>query len=256
MSVYSIYFSPTGGTKRVMELLCSGWQETPQVIDLCDSGRNFSELSLTCADVCLIGVPSFGGRVPETALKRLAQIKGGGAAAVLVTAYGNRAYEDTLLELQDTALSCGFRIAGAAAAVTEHSIMRQYGAGRPDAEDETRLRDFSRQLRQAVENMPGAGNKLTLPGGRPFRDYNGVPFKPKAGKSCTECGACAGLCPVDAIPKNDPRKTDTSRCISCMRCISVCPVHARSLNKAMLFAAGQSMKKAFEGRKTNDIFLG
>lgn len=254
MSLYSIYFSPTGGTKKVVELLADGWQETPKIIDLSDAGFNFESTILRAEDVCLIGVPSFGGRVPETALLRLSELNAGGAAAVLITSYGNRAYDDTLLELQDAASACGFRIAAAVAAVTEHSIMRQFGQGRPDAEDEAQLRGFSAKIREAVKAVREKA-VLPLPGNRPFRDYHGVPFKPKAGRECTACGICTDLCPVGAIPANNPKETDAELCISCMRCISVCPAHARSLNKAMLLAASSTMKKAFAGRKPNELFL-
>ena len=72
--------------------------------------------------MAVIAVPSYGGRVPGTAAGRLGAIRGNGARAVLVCVYGNRAYEDTLVELQDIAKQAGFRVTAAVAAVAEHSI--------------------------------------------------------------------------------------------------------------------------------------
>ena len=50
-------------------------------------------------------------------------------------------------------------------------------------------------------------------------------------------------------------KADTEKCISCMRCVAICPKKARKLNKVLLFAASQKMKKACGGRKKNELFL-
>lgn len=257
MSLYTIYFSPTGGTKKVVEQLAKSWGEAPREIDLSDRTirtADFSDYSFTEQDACLIAVPSFGGRVPEAALTRLAAIKGGGAKAVLVVSYGNRDYEDTLLELQDAVTACDFLVIGAVAAVAEHSIMHQFGAGRPDVADCAELSSFAEKLKQAASEAQTDAT-LSLPGERPFRPYGGVPMKPKASRTCTRCGLCATSCPVGAIPADEPNKTNSEICISCMRCVQICPVQARSNSKVLLFMAGQKMKKSCADRKRNELFL-
>ena len=120
--------------------------------DLTDSKTDFSGISLKEEDAALIAVPSYGGRVPETAVKRLSQIKGNGAKAILVCVYGNRAYEDTLAELEDTAKAAGFRITAAVAAVAEHSIARQFAAGRPDSQDQAQLTEFAGKIRKKLSS--------------------------------------------------------------------------------------------------------
>ncbi len=82
-------------------------------------------------DICLFGVPSYGGRVPELRLQNR-RMKAGNASAVMVVAYGNRAYDDTLLELKNELCECGYRVQSGKSAVTEHSIMRQFASGQPD----------------------------------------------------------------------------------------------------------------------------
>lgn len=79
----------------------------------------------------LIAMPSFGGRAPAIAIERLRKIKGNGAKCTLISVYGNRDYEDTLVEMEDAAKECGFQIVAAIAAVAEHSIMPQYASSRP-----------------------------------------------------------------------------------------------------------------------------
>ena len=43
----------------------------------------------------------------------------------LIVVYGNRAYDDTFVELQDVLTGAGFVCIAAVAATAEHSIMRQ-----------------------------------------------------------------------------------------------------------------------------------
>lgn len=256
MAVNTLCFSPTGGTRRVVDALVGAWSGEGATLDLSDRAVDFAAQAYGEGDVCLIGVPSFGGRVPDAALEHLALVDGGGAAAVLVVAYGNRAYDDTLLELADAAKASGFRVVAAVAAATEHSIMRQFGTGRPDVRDLEELHAFANRIASAVDGAAARTlEEPVLPGSHPFRAYDGVPFKPKAGKACTDCGSCARSCPVGAIPEADPTCTDKDRCISCMRCIVLCPQGARKLNRAVLFVAGKKMAKVCGSRKPNELFL-
>lgn len=253
MSVYSMYFSPTGGTQKVMNILTERLSIDCQ-IDLSAADTDYSTYSFTEEDVCLIGVPSFGGRVPVIVLERMRQMQVNNAMAVLVVVFGNRAYDDTLLELKNEASAYGYKVKAAVAAVAEHSIMRKYGKGRPDSQDEMELRQFSNKIAELITNKKNE-KVFVIPGSSQYKKYNGVPFKPKAGKACTKCGVCAEKCPVQAIPQNNPASLDKEKCISCMRCISVCPQNTRKLNTVVLFIASQMMKKAFVNRKQNELYL-
>ena len=123
MANYNIYFSPTGGTWKVADVLARNlWGEYAN-IDLC---KEVSPLSLSGDDVCLVSVPSYGGRVPAIALERLRNITGNGARAVLNCVYGNREWEDTLTELQDTLEALGFRCVAAVAAVAVASDLYSF----------------------------------------------------------------------------------------------------------------------------------
>lgn len=139
MSVFEIVFSPTGGTRKVSGLVAGALGKNTVTVDLTDSGLDFSAVSMTEDDVAVISVPAYAGRIPAVVADRLGMVCGNGARAVLVCVYGNRAFEDTLVELEDVAKHAGFRVIAAVAAIAEHSIARQFAAGRPDAQDAAQL---------------------------------------------------------------------------------------------------------------------
>lgn len=253
MKLYSIVFSPTGGTEKAAALLTKALDGEAAAIDLTDSKQNFSAIRLTGEDVTVIAVPSYGGRVPAVAVDRLSAIQGQGARAVLVCVYGNRAYEDTLVELEDATQKADFRVIAAVTAVAKHSIVRQFASGRPDAEDAAQLTAFAREIQKKL-----SANDLSqpnLPGNRPYKKANGTGMVPKATRACNRCGVCAAVCPVQAIHKEDPTKVDEKACISCMRCVSVCPQTARKVNPLLLSAASLMLKKVCTGRKECELFL-
>lgn len=254
MSFYEITFSPTGGTKKISHIFSEILGSDGIAIDLMDRTLPFHTFVFHPNDVCVVAVPSFGGRLPEIAAARLKQLTGGGAKAVPIVVYGNRAYEDTLVELQDILTGAGFRCAAAVAAIAEHSIMHQFAQGRPDSRDRKELTSFAEQIREKLQNTEDFGT-LSLPGNRPYKKLATIPMTPAAGRVCNRCGLCAVKCPVGAIPTENPSKTDSEKCISCMGCTAVCPAKARKVNKLVLAAAVQKLKKACGGYKKNELFL-
>lgn len=248
MSTVEIVFSPTGGTEKVAHLISRHWSGDAVRIDLSDARTDFTGCGIAEKDMVLIAMPSFGGRAPAVAIERLKQINGNGACCTLVCVYGNRAYEDTLAEMEDAAKSCGFRTIAAVSAVAEHSVMPQYAAGRPDASDEKQLACFAEQI------MSRAGTAVSIPGNRPCKKGGGVGLVPKAAKDCMRCGQCAEQCPVEAISPMD-FTADPKKCISCMRCVKRCPAKARKINGALVSVAALTIKKACSVRKENELFL-
>lgn len=99
------------------------------------------------------------------------------------------------------------------------NAQEQFAAGRPDAADAQQLREFSLQLRQQLE-QPAKHGPVKVPGNQPYREYHGVPFKPKTRRRCNSCGLCAEHCPVQAISTANPRITDEAKCLSWLFALS------------------------------------
>lgn len=208
--------------------------------------------------VTIIVVPVYGGRVAETALERMKDIRGEESPVIPVVIYGNRDYEDALLELRDWCLEHGFVPVAGAAFIGEHSYSRPdrpIAAHRPDEEDLLKAAKFGRQVRDRLFNLSQ------------FRD-NGVlqvkghfPYKVKGPKTpqspvtdlglCTQCGFCIEICPVQAIRLEDEIVSDAETCIKCCACVKQCPNQARIFDTPytdMLF-------KNFSARREPELFF-
>lgn len=253
MKIYEITFSPTGGTKRVADFLSNELSRDITDIDLSNGNEDLNKYSLTNEDTVLIAVPSYSGRVPSTAAERIAKIQGNGAKAIIVCVYGNRAYEDTLVELQDIVQQAEFIVISAIAAIAEHSLAHRYATNRPDKDDYRHLRVFAEQVGDKLRRNDFS--TPTIPGNRPYRKAANAGIVPKATKACTQCGLCASRCPVGAIDKNNPEKVNKKACISCMRCVTMCPHHARKVNGLLLAIVNMMLKKACTVRKEPELYL-
>jgi len=255
MNATQIIFSPTGGTKQVTDIITNTWGMPTGEIDLTNAETNYAALSVKKDDIAIIAVPSYGGRVPSLAAQRISEIRGNQAPCVIVCVYGNRAYEDTLIELKDIAEKSGFKVIAAVAAIAEHSIMHQYAAGRPDTKDKYDLQDFAKKIVEKINSSTDETSALHIPGNYPYKKTGGVGLVPKADNKCTNCKLCAQNCPAQAISKENVKVTDSKKCISCMRCVVKCPQSARKVNSAMVSAAALAIKKACSTRKENELYI-
>lgn len=247
-----LYFSPTGGTRKaVLELadaMAGGCEYTEA--DLCGPKQ---EYIFGPEDLVIVGMPVYGGRIPGLAAKLLKSCRGNGAVAVTAAVYGNRAFEDALLELNDCLKEQGFEIGASTALLAEHSMVNDIAAGRPDEKDRQVIREFAGKILEKLGR--GQRREPDVPGSRPYRDWKQMPVAPQVNEACAGCGVCAEKCPAGAIPLNAPNTTDPEKCILCMRCIAICPEKARSLPPQALAMLEQKLAPVRDIRRENELFL-
>lgn len=238
------YFSTTNTTKRlVREIAEEIGLPVAKEYNITKDNR-LGRVTLSDADLFVLGVPSYAGRVPVPTVEMIERFRGNNTPVVIMCTYGNRDYDDTLLELKDMVTKNGFKVIAAGAFVAQHSIFPKVGADRPDVKDEEERRLFARQIVDRLETLDvHTISEVKVKGNFPYRPTGSIPLKPSADKRCDECEICVRLCPTDAISADNPRKTDGDKCISCARCIAVCPQHARAFRGLMYTIASRRFVK-------------
>ena len=267
--VYAAYFSPTGGTKAYVKAIAAALSEDYEEIDLTrpqvrEEGKSFEE-----GDLVILGAPVYAGRLPHLPGGIFECLKGNGAWAVLNVSYGNREFDDALLEEKEICEAQGFCPVAAGAWLAPHTFSGTIAQGRPDEEDLKKALEFAAQVKGLMEDhgdeeesgdtadqQPAAWT-LKVPGNHPYKPLKTSAFCPQAGEDCTACGLCAKVCPTGAIDKEHPSQTDPEKCIACHACLKNCPVHARKVD----LPAFEETVKRLEGnllarRKEPETFLG
>lgn len=269
--IWAVYFSGTGTTRRTVERIASGLAEKlalpVEKVDFSRPPVRQQELRFDAADLVVLGTPVYAGRVPNVLLPFLQEkIVGGGALAVPVVLFGNRAYDDALMELRNILAADGLHPVAAAAFVGEHSFSRTLGQGRPNENDEALMDEFAAKTADLVRRLPAAPEKPVAVGGqeplRPYytpRDRAGNPInilkvKPKTDMTrCGGCGLCAEICPMGSI---DPTDVSAVRgiCIKCCACVKGCPTGAKYFDDAGYLYHQHELEAQYARPAENEVF--
>lgn len=254
--VHSLFFSATFSTKKIITEIVRSIRTDYIEHDITETSDD-SAIDLGKDDLLVIGVPVYSGRVPEAAVKGINRIRGNNTLSIIVCVYGNREYDDALLELKDMVCAKGCIPIAAAALVAEHSIFPQIAANRPDESDFHKIKQFCNTIIEMIKSSDKSdfSSNLHVKGNTPYRPVKTIPIHPSGSRLCNKCGLCAKWCPVQAIDSAAPRKTDKDKCISCGRCIVICPKKARSFQGILYSLAKSKFIKNYSARKEPDFFF-
>lgn len=245
-------FSPSGRSKNILDTAMLEFNGEKEYIDLFKREEleihNYDE-----KDLVIINLPVFAGRIPNIAREKLKNIKGKNTPAIAMVSYGNRDYEDSLLELTDLLKEQGFKILGAGAFISRHSIFLEVANNRPDNKDKEIIRNFISKCNNKLNN--NIFNNLVIKGSRPYKEPKLIPLMPTGDESCIECGDCVEICPVYAISLDDPRETDKEKCINCTACIYTCPNGSRNYHMEIYENVYEKFKIDNGKRKEPEIFI-
>lgn len=230
---YAVYFSTSDNSKKTAVAVAGGIAAAVEKIDITDNAVMPSKTEFAADEIAVFCAPVFSGRIPAVAMKKFFAIKGNGTPAVVLVNYGNREYDDALLEMLDNLTLNGFVPVAAGGFIGQHTF-GEIASGRPNAQDLAEAEEFGKKVAEKLAGVATAceAGEVKVKGNRPYKAYGKAAFQPLADKElCINCGACAVKCPAAAISLEDPSSApDPEKCISCFKCIKVCPTAARKMD--------------------------
>ena len=262
--ITTLYFSATGTTEKIVTGIAEqiaenyGGKISINSIDFTLPEARQKTYSFDKDSLVIAGIPVYAGRVPNVLLKFLNTISGNEASAVAVVLYGNRDYDDALIEFKDILESNGFKVLAGGAFIGEHSFSTTLGAGRPDEHDMTVAADFASKIHDKIKT-PDKKPAVVVKGNKPYREYyrpkdqNGNPVSilkvtPKTNCDCIDCKLCAEVCPMGSIDSEDVSKM-IGICIKCCACIKKCPVGAKYFDDENYLRHKHELEVEFGGKR-------
>ncbi len=258
-----VFFTPTETTARIVKLVAQGIRpEIVSEIDLTPPEARRQDTLQISDQLTIIGTPVYAGRVPPEAARRLRRIKGNNTPAVIVVVYGNREYEDALLELRDIAVELGFRPIAGGTFIGEHSYHSEttpIAPGRPDDRDMEKAMRFGMLIREkmntlhTIDDLPA----LEVPGNFPYKKWDHPSdIAPVTVETlCTLCGECFSVCPTAAITVGESVITKMNECIHCSACVKRCPTGARKWESAFIGKIKKWLTENCRLRKEPEYYL-
>ena len=269
-TVYAVYFSATGRTRKVVTTLANAIAQTLELpletVDFTLPAAREETYAFTDKDLVIFGTPTYAGKVPNKLLPFVQTgFAGNGALAVPVVTFGNRSFDNSLAELCASLENVGFHTIAAGAFACQHAFSDTLAAGRPDREDMTVLAQLGAavvtklgkmtEIPAPVQVVGDADAPYYRPLGLDGEPKNFLKAKPQTDRSkCTGCGVCAALCPMGSISREDPAEV-TGVCIKCHACVRNCPTGAKYFDDEAFLSHKAMLERDYTRRAEDKLFL-
>ena len=258
-TIKTVFYSPTNTSQKIAQAICEGAQDNQPVqhINLTRPGQ--AKATFAANELAIIAVPVYAGRVAPVARERLKNISGNNSPVILAVLYGNREFEDALVELKDIVEAQSFTVVAASAFIGEHSFATTelpIGKDRPDESDLSIARDLGAKAIQKLTE-PKPISPVTVPGNIPYKDgMPNLPFAPIVDtENCTQCEECLAVCPTGAIQLKDTIEINPEICTFCCACIKTCPVTCISISNTPMAEKAVALHTNCQKRKEPEFFL-
>lgn len=256
-SIYAVYFSPTGTTKTIVTEIThameSDLKASVRTLDFTPAGQRPADVVCKADDILVFGFPVYAGRIPVYLLEKIARFSGDGTPAVIVGLYGNRDFDDALLEAADLLTEHGFSVVAAGAFIGEHSMTPRVATGRPDADDLLVAQQFGHDAAACIN--AGKLDTPAITGNHPYKDYPApADIRPQTTDDCTACGLCVERCPLGIIDADDPTIVSAG-CLRCNACVKSCPEQAKFFDSEFTNKTVARLEELFTTRKEPTLFI-
>ena len=276
--IAAVFFSPTGNTRKavveIADVIARREGIAVREIDFTLPRAREEVRKFEAGELVIFGTPVYAGRIPNKILPAVQKLfEGNGALAVPVVTFGNRSFDNALIELRIELEQHGFHTIAGAAFVAEHVFSNKLAAGRPDEKDLQTIRRFAEDVAEKIkgleegplDGMAEIPAPAAVKGIEPVPAYyrplqedgspaNFLKAKPKTSDSCNDCGICARVCPMGSISPEDYR-TVTGICIKCQACVKSCPVHAKFFDDPVMLSHTRMLEQHYERPAENKVFL-
>jgi len=260
--VVSMYFSPTHTSEKIVKAVSkkvvSALNAEYVDMNITHISQRKEPKSFSEHELLILALPVYSGRIPEAIEEYVQSLKGENTPAVVISVYGNRDFDDALLEMKNILSGKSFNVIAAGAFIGEHSFTDKVGTSRPDSDDMAIAAEFGVKIAEKVK-MINDGKVLgdfSVKGNYPYKDRSpSGGITPITSEICISCGVCVAVCPTGAISGESPNLTDAQKCIRCAACVKVCPLSARSfketpINNAIMWLEGSCVE-----RREPELFL-
>lgn len=273
--IYGVFFSPVNNTrtmvKKVAGDLAKKLELPVEFIDFTTPADRGQGWKFGKEDLVVFGTPTFAGRIPNKILPYVQTLfEGDETLAVAMVTFGNRNFENSLIEVKNELVNHNFSPFAGAAIACQHSFTEKLATERPDGEDIRQIEAFVEEIAELLKHTQKKEELWTpvaVPGDDPLTGYyvplgvDGQPVqflkaKPKTiEEDCDHCGACAAHCPVEAIDFNDETKVPGT-CIKCQACVKVCHTGAKYFDDEKFLSHVKMLEENYTRRAKPQFFIG